>query len=80
MTCPGQTDRLSIQVHRPVLLDFGAPNEVERMVLPSAISAESWCLSEHSSWVELCWLLTEGHQHPRIQRLGPLLMHYFVAT
>ena len=41
MTCLGQTDQLSVHVHRPVQLDLGALDEAERTVLPSAVPAES---------------------------------------
>ena len=61
-------------------VEFGAPDEVERMVLPSAVSAESWFLSELLSWVELCWLLTGGHRQPMIEHLGPLPIRLFAAT
>jgi len=44
MTCLGQTDQRSVQVHRLGLHEFGVPDEVERMVLLFAVSAESWCL------------------------------------
>jgi len=50
------------------------------MVLPSAVLVESWCLSELSSWVELCLLLTGGHRYPMIEHLGPSSMHWFAAT
>jgi len=75
MTCLGQTDQLSVQVHRPVQLDLGVLDEVEKTVLLSAVSAETWCLLELSSWVELYWLLARGHWHPMSEHLRPLPMH-----
>jgi hypothetical protein len=41
--CLDRMDQWSIRVHRPCMLEFGAPDEVERMVLLFAVSAESWC-------------------------------------
>ena len=73
-------DRWSVQVHRPGLLEFGASDEVETMVLPSAISAGFWCLSGLFSWVELGWPLTGGHRNPMIEHLGPLPMCWFATT
>jgi len=43
MTCLDRVDRWSTRVHRPDLRESGAPDEVERLVLLSAVSAESWC-------------------------------------
>ena len=58
MTCLGRVDQQSARVHRPSLLESGAPDEVERMVLSSAVSAESWCFWGLFFWKELGWLLT----------------------
>ena len=44
MTYLDQMGRWSVQVHRPGLLESGAPDEVEKMVLVFTVSAESWCL------------------------------------
>jgi len=41
MMCLDQMDRWSVQVHRSGLLESRAPDEVERMVLLSTVSAES---------------------------------------
>jgi len=40
MTCLGQVDQQFARVHRSDLLESRAPDEVERMVLFSAVSAE----------------------------------------
>jgi len=44
MTYLDQMDRWSVQVHRLGLLEFGALDEVERMVLLFVVSAKSCCL------------------------------------
>jgi hypothetical protein len=53
MTCLGQVGQQYAQVHRQDLLESGAPDEAERVVLFSAISAESWCFWGLFSWDEL---------------------------
>ena len=43
MTCLDRVDRWSARVHQPDLRVSRALDEVERLVLLSAVSAESWC-------------------------------------
>jgi hypothetical protein len=39
MLCLGETDRRPFRVHQLGWIEFGAPDEVERMVLPFTVSA-----------------------------------------
>jgi len=80
MTCLGQVGQQYAQVHRQDLLESGAPDEAERVVLFSAISAESWCFWGLFSWDELGWLLTGGHRHLMIEYLWSLVMRRFAVT
>jgi len=43
MTCLDRVDQWFGWVQQPDLLESGAPDEVERLVLLSSISAQSWC-------------------------------------
>ena len=73
-------DRLSAQVHRPVLVGLGAPARVVKKVQLFAALVGSWCLLELFAWFELWWLLAGGHRHLLVERPRLLPMHQFVAA